>query len=83
MHSHANISTCEITQLFYCKKDTIFKFIHVFRLGCIIIAGRKVEGVILQVIVDSITDQSFSIKKQSTYHPLCFQFPNILFSLYT
>lgn len=83
MHSHANTSTCEITQLFYCKKDTIFKFIHVFRLGCIIIAGRKVEGVILQVIVDSITDQSFSIKKQSTYHPLCFQFPNILFSLYT
>lgn len=42
--------------LFPRKKDTVFKFIHVFRLGCVGMAGREVERVILQITVDGITD---------------------------
>lgn len=50
---------------FYCKKDTVFKLIHVFRLGCIGVAGRETDRVILQVIVDGVTDQGFSVKEES------------------
>lgn len=41
------------------SKDTVFKSIHVFGLGCISVAGRKVEGVLVQVILHGIADQSF------------------------
>lgn len=46
------------------KKDTVFKLIHVFRLGCIGVAGRKIDRIILQVIVEGVTDQGFSIKEE-------------------
>lgn len=46
------------------KKDTVFKLIHVFRLGCIGVAGRKTDRIILQVIVEGVTDQGFSIKEE-------------------
>lgn len=70
-HSCAHIPTCEIRQGFYHKKDTVFKFIHVFRLGGISVAVRKVEGVILRVIMDGITDQSFSRREESVLVSPC------------
>ena len=54
-------------QHFYFKKDTVFKLIHVFRLGCISVARREAEGVILQVIVHGIVDQGFAIKEESVW----------------
>lgn len=66
-----HLPTCEIKQDFYCSKDTVFKFIHVFRLGRISVAGRKVEGVIVQVIMDGVTDQSFSIKEETVSVTTC------------
>lgn len=52
----------QIRHLSNCK-DTVFKSVHVFRLGRISIAGRKVERVILQVILHGIADQSFQWRK--------------------
>ena len=56
---------------FYCKKDTVFKLIHIFRLGCIGVAGRETDRVILQVIVDGVTDQGFSVKEESASESPC------------
>lgn len=53
------------------RRKKVFKFIHIFRLGCISMAGRKEEGVILQVIMDGITDQSFAIKEESVWVSTC------------
>lgn len=61
----------EIKQYFDCSKDTVFKFIHVFRLGGVSVAGRKAEGVIVQVITDGVTDQSFSIKEETVLVTTC------------
>lgn len=66
-----HIPTWEVRQCFYCNKDTVFKFIYVFRLGCISVAGRKVEGVILQIIMDGIVDQSFLIKEETVLVSSC------------
>lgn len=75
-HSCVRLSTWEIKQHFYCNKDTVFKLIHVFRLGGISVAGRKVEGIILQVVMDGVIDQSFSIKEEMVlYHAVWVQAP--------
>lgn len=70
-HSRVRLSTWEIKQHFYCNKDTVFKLIYVFRLGGISVAGRKIEGVILQVVTDGVLDQSFSIKEEMVLVSCC------------
>ena len=44
---------------FRCKKDTVFKLIHIFRLGSIGMAGREIDRVTRRLIVDGVTDQGF------------------------
>lgn len=54
----------QIRHLSNCK-DTVFESVHVLRLAGVSVAGREVEGVILQVILHGVADQSFQWRKMN------------------